>query len=173
MSKIANFHSPFIIEKVNTLKELSNYSNTLEELSNCSLLKSSEAGVTNYSRKMVSSRIVDLDENVDCHKTESISEMTFAAGEEPVWVRVLTYQSSRAIKRIVNALEDEEVGVIRESSFGKIIEIAKKPAFSRSFVRYIISRQMKIKKKRGVWFRFAGQRIWFLLKEFVIVTGLP
>lgn len=163
MSKIANFHSPFIIEKVNTLKELSNYSNTLEELSNCS----------NYSRKMVSSRIIDLDENVDCHKTESISEMTFAAGEKPVWVRVLTYQSSRAIKRIVNALEDEEVGVIRESSFGKIIEIAKKPAFSRSFVRYTISRQMKIKKKRGVWFRFAGQHIWFLLKEFVIVTGLP
>lgn len=39
--------------------------------------------------------------------------MMFAAGEEPIGVHVLTYQSSCAIKKIVNALEDEEVGVIR------------------------------------------------------------
>ncbi|KAL0814129.1 hypothetical protein Bca101_070572 [Brassica carinata] len=39
--------------------------------------------------------------------------MMFTAGEEPIGVHVLTYQSSCAIKKIVNALEDEEVGVIR------------------------------------------------------------
>lgn len=104
---------------------------------------------------------------------ESIPEMMFAAGEEPVGLRVLTYQSSRAIKRIVNALEEEEKGVILESSFGKIIEIADKPAFSGRFARYLMSRQMKIKKKHEAWFMFAGHPIRFSLREFAIVTGLP
>ena len=35
---------------------------------------------------------------MDSVLTEAIPEMMFAAGEEPVGVRVLTYQSSRAVK---------------------------------------------------------------------------
>lgn len=49
-----------------------------------------------------------------------ITDMMFAAGEEPVEFRVLTYQSSSSLKRIFNALDDEEVEIIRRSSFGKL-----------------------------------------------------
>ncbi|CDY48585.1 BnaCnng16440D [Brassica napus] len=97
----------------------------------------------------------------------------FAAGEEPVGVRVLTYQSSRAIKKIIKGLDEEEILSIRASSFGKIIDIGEKPLFSGRFTRYMMSRQLKVKKKHEVWFRFAGQPIRFSLREFAIVTGLP
>ncbi|KAF3571368.1 hypothetical protein F2Q69_00059833 [Brassica cretica] len=40
---------------------------------------------------MVSSRIVDLDENVYPDNMESIPDMMFSAGEEPVGVRRVTY----------------------------------------------------------------------------------
>ncbi|CAN7105046.1 unnamed protein product, partial [Brassica rapa subsp. narinosa] len=62
---------------------------------------------------------------------------------------------------------------IRASSFGKIIDIGDKPSFSGRFARYMMSRQLKVKKKHEVWFRFAGQPIRFSLREFAIVTGLP
>lgn len=104
---------------------------------------------------------------------KSIPEMMFAAGEEPVGVRVLSYQSSGAIKRILNALEDEEIDVIRDLAFGKIVDIAAKPVFSGRFARYIMSRQLKTKKKHEAWFRFAGKQIRFALREFAIVTELP
>ncbi|CAG7894802.1 unnamed protein product [Brassica rapa] len=39
-------------------------------------------------------------------------------GEEPVGVRVLTYQSSRSINTILNALNEDEIWYLRESSFG-------------------------------------------------------
>ncbi|KAH0925626.1 hypothetical protein HID58_017882 [Brassica napus] len=97
----------------------------------------------------------------------------FAAGEEPVGVRVLTYQSSRAIKQIIKGLDEEEILSIRASSFGKIIDIVDKPSFSGRFARYMMSRQLKVKKKHEVCFRFAGQPIRFSLREFAIVTGLP
>ncbi|RID40842.1 hypothetical protein BRARA_J00854 [Brassica rapa] len=99
--------------------------------------------------------------------------MMFAEGEEPVGVRVLTYLSSGAINRIFNALEEEEVQIIQKSAFGKILEIVDKPVFSGRFARYILSRQLKTKKKHEVWFRFAGKPIRFSLREFAIVTGLP
>ncbi|KAH0900597.1 hypothetical protein HID58_040100 [Brassica napus] len=47
--------------------------------------------------------------------------MMFADGEEPVGVRVLTYQSSRAINSILSALDEEEIQFIRQSSFGKLM----------------------------------------------------
>ncbi|RIA04690.1 hypothetical protein BRARA_K01050 [Brassica rapa] len=90
-----------------------------------------------------------------------IPDMMFAGGEEPVGVRVLTYQSSK------------EVDIIRRSSFGKLIEIAEKPVFSGRFARYMLSRQLKTKKKHEVWFRCAGKPVRFSLREFAIVTGLP
>ncbi|KAF3525566.1 hypothetical protein F2Q69_00046522 [Brassica cretica] len=122
---------------------------------------------------MVSSPIVDIGENVDQNNMDSIPEMMFAAGEEPVRVRVLTYQSSRAITKIIKGLDEEEILSIRASSFGKIIDIGEKPLFSGRFTRYMMSRQLKVKKKHEVWFRFAGQPIRFSLREFAIVTGLP
>nr|VDD54918.1 unnamed protein product [Brassica oleracea] len=102
-----------------------------------------------------------------------IPNMMFATGEEPVGVRLLTYQSSNALKRIFNALDEEEVDIIRRSSFGKLIDIEDKPIFSGIFARYLLSRQLKTKKKHEIWFRFAGKPVRFSLREFAIVTGLP
>nr|VDD42945.1 unnamed protein product [Brassica oleracea] len=78
---------------------------------------------------MVSARLVECPESPEVVCTKPIPEMMFAAGEEPVGVRVLTYQSPGAIKRILNTLEAEEVEIIRRSAFGKIIDITK-TAFS-------------------------------------------
>ncbi|KAG2311955.1 hypothetical protein Bca52824_023512 [Brassica carinata] len=72
--------------------------------------------------------------------------MMFADGEEPVGVRVLTYQSSRAINTILDTLEEDEIRFLCASSFGKIIDIAEKPAFSGRFARYMLSRQLKVEK---------------------------
>jgi len=55
----------------------------------------------------------------------NLPQMMFAEGEEPVGVRVLTYQSSQAINTILNALDEEEIQYIKASSFGKIVEIAE------------------------------------------------
>lgn len=102
-----------------------------------------------------------------------LPEMMFAEGEEPIGVRVLTYQSTRAINVILEALEESEIQYIRESPFGKLVDIADKPAFSGRFARFLLSRQLKVEKKHEAWFRFAGKPIRFSLREFAIVTGLP
>ncbi|XP_013589634.1 PREDICTED: uncharacterized protein LOC106298085 [Brassica oleracea var. oleracea] len=122
---------------------------------------------------MVCVRLVDCPDSPEEHPPPPIPEMMFAVGEEPVGVRVLTYLTSGAINRIFNALEEEEVQIIRRSAFGKILEIVEKPVFSGRFARYMLSRQLKTKKKHEVWFRFAGKPIRFSLREFAIVTGLP
>ncbi|KAL0802058.1 hypothetical protein Bca101_057234 [Brassica carinata] len=70
---------------------------------------------------MVSSRLVDFPEE---ETDASLPEMMFADGEEPVGIRVLTYQSSRALNTILNALDVEEIQFLRQSSFGKFVEIA-------------------------------------------------
>ncbi|KAL0899002.1 hypothetical protein Bca101_082963 [Brassica carinata] len=122
---------------------------------------------------MVSSRLVDCPESPEEEEMGPIPDMMFEAGEEPVGVRVLTYQSSSALKRIFTALDAEEIEVIQRSSFGKLIDIAEKPVFSGRFARYLLSRQLKTKKKYEAWFRFAGKPVRFSLREFAIVTGLP
>ncbi|KAF8116346.1 hypothetical protein N665_0019s0026 [Sinapis alba] len=118
---------------------------------------------------MVSARLVDCPDEPEESEVSPNPDMMFAVGEEPVGVRVLTYQSSSALKWIFNALEDDEVDIIRRSSFGKLIDIADKPVFSGRFARYMLSRQMKTKKKHENWFRFAGKPVRFSLREFAIM----
>ncbi|KAL0759730.1 hypothetical protein Bca101_075880 [Brassica carinata] len=72
---------------------------------------------------MVDVRLVDCSDPPEEQPVRPIPEMMFAVGEEPVGVRVLTYLSSGAINSIFNALEDEEVQIIRRYAFGKILEI--------------------------------------------------
>ncbi|KAF8093370.1 hypothetical protein N665_0383s0003 [Sinapis alba] len=96
----------------------------------------------------------------------------FAAGEEPAGVRVTPYHKACGIRKILNALDPEEVDLVRLSPFGKMVEIADKPTFSGRFGRYIISRQLKVTKKHEAWFLFAGKPIRFSLREFAVVTGL-
>ncbi|CAN6870394.1 unnamed protein product, partial [Brassica oleracea] len=74
---------------------------------------------------MVCVRLVDSPDSPEEHPPPPIPEMMFAVGEEPVGVRVLTYLTSGAINRIFNALEEEEVQIIRRSAFGKILEIVE------------------------------------------------
>ncbi|KAF3539991.1 hypothetical protein F2Q69_00023861 [Brassica cretica] len=68
--------------------------------------------------KDVNVQLVDCPHSPEEQAVRVIPEMMFAVGEEPVGVRVLTYLSSRAINRIYNALEEEEVQIIRRSAFG-------------------------------------------------------
>ncbi|KAF8107341.1 hypothetical protein N665_0123s0032 [Sinapis alba] len=103
----------------------------------------------------------------------ALPHLMFAEGEELVGVRVLTYQSSRSINTILDALEEEAIQYLRGTSFGKIVEIAEKPGFSGRFARYLLSRQLKVEKKHEAWFRFAGKPIRFSIRDFAIVTGLP
>uniref|UniRef100_A0A0D3BZW0 DUF1985 domain-containing protein n=1 Tax=Brassica oleracea var. oleracea TaxID=109376 RepID=A0A0D3BZW0_BRAOL len=122
---------------------------------------------------MVASKIFDLRDSSETGDDLAIPDMMFMQGEEPLGVRVLTYQSSRAINFILNALHEDEVEAIRASAFGKLVEIAEKHAFSGRFTRYLLSRQLKVNKKHEVWFWFAGSPIRFSLREFAIVTWLP
>lgn len=89
---------------------------------------------------MVSVRLVDCPDSAEERALPAIPEMMFVVGEEPVGLRVLTYLASKAINRIFNALEEEEVQLIRRSAFGKILDIV-------DIARYILSRQLKTKKK--------------------------
>ncbi|KAG5378679.1 hypothetical protein IGI04_026521 [Brassica rapa subsp. trilocularis] len=83
--------------------------------------------------------------------------MMFADGEEPVGVRVLTYQSSRSINTILNALNEDEIRYLRESSFGKLVEMAEKPAFLVDLLDIYYRDNLRWKKKHEAWFRFAGK----------------
>ena len=121
---------------------------------------------------MDSSQIVDDPEAIATDAMVPIPEMMFAAGEEPVGVRGLTYQSSRSINHILDSLEDDEIQTLRMSPFWKIVEIGEKPCFSGRFVRFMLSRQLKVEKKHEAWFRFAGKPVRFSIREFAIVTGL-
>ncbi|KAL0759447.1 hypothetical protein Bca101_075597 [Brassica carinata] len=125
---------------------------------------------------MVRVRLVDSpvsSESDDMVKMIEVPDRMFADGEEPVGVRVLAYHRSSGIRSILRVLSDEEIQFIKNSTFGKFIDLADKPAFSGRFARYILSRQLKVNKKHQVWFRFAGNPIRFSLREFAIVTGLP
>lgn len=48
----------------------------------------------------------------------------FAIGEEPVGLRVTPYHKPTSIRKILNALDPDEIQIIRETQFGKLIEIA-------------------------------------------------
>ena len=96
----------------------------------------------------------------------------FALGDEPVGVRVTPYHKPTCIRKILNALEPDEAQTIRETQFGKLVEIADKPSFSGRFGRFLLSRQLKVAKKHEVRFPFAGKPVRFSLREFALVSGL-
>lgn len=102
--------------------------------------------------EMASSRSPRFAEDGEDETTVPLPEMMFAEGEEPIGVRVLTYQSSRAINTILEALDADEVENLKGTSFGKLVEIADKPGFSGRFARYLLSRQLKVEKKHEAWF---------------------
>lgn len=115
---------------------------------------------------------MEMENRREVESSQRIPERMFALGEEPVGVRVTPYHKPFAISNILRALEKDEVEALRRSPFGRLVEIAEKPTFSGRFGRYIISRQLKVKKKHEAWFLFAGKPIRFSVKEFAKVTGL-
>ncbi|CDY31760.1 BnaA04g16960D [Brassica napus] len=111
------------------------------------------------------------------HSDESLPPLPlpprmFALGEEPEGVRVTPYHKPTSIRKILNALGPDEVRRIKETPFGKLVEIADKPPYSGRFGRFLISRQLKVGKKNEVWFIFAGKPVRFSIREFALVTGL-
>ncbi|CAG7895808.1 unnamed protein product, partial [Brassica rapa] len=72
---------------------------------------------------MVSTRVVDFPEDIRNSTEVELPRMMFADGGEPVGVRVLTYQSSRSISNIVNALNEDEILYLRASPFDPEIRI--------------------------------------------------
>ncbi|CAG7874340.1 unnamed protein product [Brassica rapa] len=102
----------------------------------------------------------------------SFPDRMFAMGDEPLGIRVTPYHKPSCISKILNALDEEELRFVRESPFGKLVEIAEKPSFSGRIGRLLFSRLLKIRKKHEAWFLFAGKPIRFSIREFALVTGL-
>ncbi|KAF8085072.1 hypothetical protein N665_0683s0014 [Sinapis alba] len=62
-----------------------------------------------------------------------IPEIFFAAEEEPTGVRVTPYHKAYEIRKILNALDSEEVYLVRLSPFGKLKHITGKPYWGELF----------------------------------------
>ncbi|CAF2154882.1 unnamed protein product [Brassica napus] len=97
----------------------------------------------------------------------------FPLGEEPVGLRVTPYHKPGGLRLILDTLDPEEVDVIKRSPFGKFLELADRTPYSGRLGRYMLSRQLKVRKKYEAWFLFAENPIRFSLREFATVTGLP
>ncbi|RID58641.1 hypothetical protein BRARA_F01926 [Brassica rapa] len=83
----------------------------------------------------------------------SFPDIMFAIGDEPLGIRVTPYHKPSCISKILNALEEEEARFVRESPFGKLIEIAEKPTLSGRLGSFL-------------------KPIRFSIREFALVTGL-
>ncbi|CAN6856716.1 unnamed protein product [Brassica oleracea] len=69
-------------------------------------------------------------ESDDMVEMIEVPDCMFADGEEPVGVRVLSYHRSSGIRSILRVLSDKEIQFIKNSTFGKFIDLADKPALS-------------------------------------------
>lgn len=106
-------------------------------------------------------------------ENNDLPKRLFAIGHEPVGLRVSPYHKPGALSHILDSLEEDEVDVLKRSPFGKFLELADKTPYSGRLGRYMLSRQLKVRKKYEAWFLFAENPIRFSLREFAIVTGLP
>nr|VDD36778.1 unnamed protein product [Brassica oleracea] len=82
---------------------------------------------------MVRVRLVDSpvsSESEDMVEMIEVPDRMFADGEEPVGIRVLAYHRSSGIQSILRVLSDDEIQFIKDSTFGKFIDLANKPALS-------------------------------------------
>ncbi|KAF2573915.1 hypothetical protein F2Q70_00001981 [Brassica cretica] len=82
---------------------------------------------------MVRVRLVDSpisSESEDMVEMIEVPDRMFADGEEPAGVRVLAYHRSSGIRSILRVLSDDEIQFIKDSTFGKFIDLADKPTFS-------------------------------------------
>ncbi|CAN7110848.1 unnamed protein product [Brassica rapa subsp. narinosa] len=106
-------------------------------------------------------------------ETHNLPRRMFASGHEPVGLRVSPYHKPGALGHILESLEEDEIEVLKRSPFGRFIELADKTPYSGRLGRYMLSRQLKVRKKYEAWFLFSENPIRFSLREFAVVTGLP
>ena len=58
-----------------------------------------------------------------------------------------TYHKPGCIKHILETLEEDELEVLKASSFGKFIELADQSPYFGRLGRFMMSRQLKVNKK--------------------------
>nr|VDD25821.1 unnamed protein product [Brassica oleracea] len=86
-------------------------------------------------------------ESDDMVEMIEVPDRMFADGEEPVGVRVLAYHRSSGIRSILRVLSDKEIHFIKNSTFGKFIDLADKPALSGRMLRKktVVDKEIRIK----------------------------
>lgn len=89
-------------------------------------------------------------------------------GENPAGTQVNVYQKMGIIHKLTNALDKEEVRLLKESALGKLLHLPFKPSWSRSFGLFLLCRQLE----NEIWVLFGGKLVRFSLREFKIVIGL-
>nr|VDD50138.1 unnamed protein product [Brassica oleracea] len=96
----------------------------------------------------------------------------FEAGSEPSgrkWVN--NYFSLRWIDIIKSALEEEDLEMLNESQFRRVLQMGLH-TFSVMFLHYCLSRQLLTAKEYELWWIFVGKPIRYAIQDFALVTGL-
>lgn len=96
----------------------------------------------------------------------------FEAGSEPSGrKRVNNYFNLRWIDLIKNALEEEDLEMLNQSQFRRVLQMGSH-TFSVMFLHYCLSRQLITAKEFELWWIFAGKPIRYAIQDFAMVTGL-
>ncbi|CAF2072801.1 unnamed protein product [Brassica napus] len=96
----------------------------------------------------------------------------FEAGSEPSgrkWVN--NYFSLRWIDIIKSALEEEDLEMLNESQFRRVLQMGSH-TFSVMFLHYCLSRQLLTAKEYELWWIFVGKPIRYAIQDFALVTRL-
>ncbi|CDY34076.1 BnaA09g27020D [Brassica napus] len=96
----------------------------------------------------------------------------FEAGSEPSGrKRVNNYFNLRWIDIIKSALEEEDLEMLNESQFRRVLQMGSH-TFSVMFLHYCLSRQLVTAKEYELWWIFVGKPIRYAIQDFAMVTGL-
>nr|VDD01085.1 unnamed protein product [Brassica oleracea] len=96
----------------------------------------------------------------------------FEAGSEPSGrKRVNNYFNLRWIDIIKSALEEEDLEMLNESQFRRVLQMGSH-TFSVMFLHYCLSRQLVTAKENELWWIFIGKPIRYAIQDFALVTGL-
>ncbi|KAF8103811.1 hypothetical protein N665_0184s0006 [Sinapis alba] len=96
----------------------------------------------------------------------------FETGFEPTgWKRVNIYFNLRWIELIKNVLDDDQLELLNESQFGKLLKMGSH-TFSVMFPHYILSRQLVTAKDYELWWLLVRKPILYAIQDFALVTCL-
>jgi len=102
----------------------------------------------------------------------SLPRRLFRSGSEPNGERVQSYSELSLIDDIANALDAEDMKILRESQFGKLFDFSESAAYSGKLIHFLLTRQLVVRKKQEIWVIFSGSPVRFSISEFQNVTGL-